>query len=624
MSFMRFVGVSCAACCVAVSGQEQGARTARVLESEALIEGVRAPLAVLSEGAMNLALPDHHAASVFMADVVVSDLDGSTTDATTEEMRQLDVQAVRWSTERARRLDRSALSLWEELFEEVQFFHYASFYSVRGEFIDADHTAYRAESGFKGLAQDNEGKLLHIKGELDIVWKGSSDTPPEQWRIAELHTKSLFTKSTSRPLFGDVLERAVSPDDYGRAVRSMRDEGLAAWVMSIQSGELPMEEALQQVDDALVAGDFPFMQSHVCVVDIDADGFDDFLVCPYESKPMFFRNKGDGTFEEIAERLGLAHDGVHGATFVDLDNDGDQDALLSFYPEPVRFLRNDDGRFVDKSDLFEDPLPTLVLAISPADYDNDGLIDLYFSRYNGLGIGGMAARMESARARGEAVKPSFPYVDDDEAAVIYGILFSEASDPVLYTPGPPNVLFRNIGDGRCARAENVAAVEQYLQTLAATWSDIDQDGDLDLYVVNEAGTNQLIRNEGNGEFTDISTDETSDPGFGMGLGFGDYDNDGWQDFYVTNMYSKAGLRIADQLEANERVVRSAKGNSLFKNGPTGFKRVSGAGPSDVHVEKADFGWGGAFADFDNDGFLDLYAPAGYITMPREVASVGES
>ena len=110
----------------------------------------------------------------------------------------------------------------------------------------------------------------------------------------------------------------------------------------------------------------------------------------------------------------------------------------------------------------------------------------------------------------------------------------------------------------------------------------------------------------------------------MGLSWGDYDNDGWQDIYTTNMYSKAGLRIADQMKANDRILGAARGNSLMRNGPDGFKRVSGLQPPDILVEAADFGWGGAFADLNNDGNLDLYAPAGFVSMPAPVAGVGES
>jgi hypothetical protein len=76
--------------------------------------------------------------------------------------------------------------------------------------------------------------------------------------------------------------------------------------------------------------------------------------------------------------------------------------------------------------------------------------------------------------------------------------------------------------------------------------------------------------------------------------------------------------------ASELIRGAARGNSLLRNGPDGWTRVSGVKAPAILVEAADFGWGGAFADFNNDGVLDLYAPAGFVTMPRAVEGVGET
>ena len=110
----------------------------------------------------------------------------------------------------------------------------------------------------------------------------------------------------------------------------------------------------------------------------------------------------------------------------------------------------------------------------------------------------------------------------------------------------------------------------------------------------------------------------------MGASWGDYDNDGRADMYTTNMFSKAGMRIADQMQSSAIVARSARGNSLIRNGPNGFYKVSGMEPATPQVEAADFGWGGGFADLNNDGNLDIYVPAGYTSMPAEVATIGDS
>ena len=181
----------------------------------------------------------------------------------------------------------------------------------------------------------------------------------------------------------------------------------------------------------------------------------------------------------------------------------------------------------------------------------------------------------------------------------------------------------NRGKGRFERAAD-AGVEGQFNTLASAWSDLDLDGDMDLYVVAEGGPNELFRNNGDGTFTEATNAVTGEIGFGMGAGLGDYDNDGRTDIYTTNMYSKAGLRISEQMGSSEIVAQSARGNTLMRNTADGFVRVSSLDDSGIQVEAADFGWGGGFADLNNDGFLDLYVPAGQQSVPQEVTTVGDS
>jgi hypothetical protein len=349
-------------------------------------------------------------------------------------------------------------------------------------------------------------------------------------------------------------------------------------------------------------------------VDVDRDGWDDVYAMPNSAPALFFRNRGDGTFEEIGRSIGLGLEGVNAALFADLDNDSDDDAVLSFYPGETKILENTGGSFTVK----QEGLPSLVLALTAVDYDKDGLLDLYLGRYNGLHIGAMAAALERARKSGNDVTPDFPGMTAEESRELANRLFGDG-EPFVNIPGPPNVLLHNVGGGRFQPAKDAGPAEPYYQTMAAAWSDIDLDGDMDLYVVNEGGPNQLVRNDGAGRFVDITDDATRDVGFGMGVSLGDYNDDGRQDIYVTNMYSKAGQRIAAEMGSEERVVSSARGNSLLRNTGSGYELLDGA-----IVEAADFGWGGTFFDPNNDGALDIYAPAGYVTMPREVAAVGDS
>ena len=87
------------------------------------------------------------------------------------------------------------------------------------------------------------------------------------------------------------------------------------------------------------------------------------------------------------------------------------------------------------------------------------------------------------------------------------------------------------------------------------------------------------------------------------------------------MHSKAGLRITRQIPGlNSGLLRSADGNRLFRNLGGQFDLVSGQDPPALEVTKAGWSWGGQFADFDNDGFLDLYVLSGYFTAPEAVSS----
>jgi hypothetical protein len=110
-----------------------------------------------------------------------------------------------------------------------------------------------------------------------------------------------------------------------------------------------------------------------------------------------------------------------------------------------------------------------------------------------------------------------------------------------------------------------------------------------------------------------------DMGFGMGCSWGDYDNDGDLDLYVSNMYSKAGNRIVDQVEgADPRLKVAAHGNFLFENQAGVFEQVAGDAEGEQHVARVGWSYGGQFADFDNDGNLDIYVPSGCYSAPDEV------
>ncbi len=600
-----------------------------VFESETVIEGLRDPLAKLSKSVMNLSFPDAQSLAALEPRLDVVDL-GARLGKEDENILGLGLDRWQWAASAPRTgVEAADLTLWTSFLETVDFFHHFNFYNVRGRFVGADKSQYETETGFKGLAQFPSGRMGSVKGKLNIRWKhkpGKSGDDNGTWRVAKLATKEFAVIEAEAPLFSDVGDLAFDREDRARLIHSERDEGLIGLVLGIRSGQLEMDEFLDMARSQLENGAYPIVDpSQASVVDIDRDGFDDFYFVGSDGPALFFRNRGDGTFEEVSARLGLDLSKVHSATFADFDNDGDSDVFLSFFNREngTRYLRNEDGRFVDASSSVEGGLPSWILPISVTDYNNDGLLDVYLGAYMGPFVYYMERANERAVANGEMPGDEIPWLDDAEAKEIFDRMRTGDAHPVSKLPSPSNWLLENLGGGRFRRAENVDAVEIAFSTLATAWSDIDRDGDMDLYVVNEAGPNQLVRND-EGMFTDISNEHTREIGFGMGASWGDYDNDGRADMYTTNMFSKAGTRIAEQMQSSAIVAQSARGNSLIRNAADGFYKVSGMESPAPQVEAADFGWGGGFADLNNDGYLDIYVPAGYISMPAEVATVGDS
>jgi hypothetical protein len=150
---------------------------------------------------------------------------------------------------------------------------------------------------------------------------------------------------------------------------------------------------------------------------------------------------------------------------------------------------------------------------------------------------------------------------------------------------------------------------------AAAFADVNTDGKIDLYVANDFGEKALFINHGN-RFTDEAKERgVLDPGNGMGVSFGDYNNDGLLDVHASNMSSTAGNRILARLFPNQGpkdnvLKKLAAGNNLFENQGDGkFKDVT----SEVGGFGGGWAWGGGFIDFDNDGWEDIYTPNGFIS-----------
>jgi tetratricopeptide (TPR) repeat protein/peroxiredoxin len=333
----------------------------------------------------------------------------------------------------------------------------------------------------------------------------------------------------------------------------------------------------------------------IAVGDVDNDGFDDLYVCQPAGLPnRLYRNRGDGTFQDVTETTGVGVlDNTACALFADLDNDGRQDLIIVTVDGPLLFLNHEGGRFRFKPDAFRfaQPPQGTFTGAAIADYDGNGLLDVYFCLYSYyLGLN-------------QYHFPT-PYYDAQN--------------------GPPNFLMRNNGDGTFSDITAASGMNQNNNrfSFACQWVDYNNDGWPDLYVANDFGRKNLYRNNGNGTFTDVAQDAgVDDVGAGMSVCGFDYDNDGYQDLYVTDMWSAEGKRVSTQevfmKDAPEDVRallrKHAGGNSLFHNERDG--RFSGPSASGG-AQMGRWSWSGDAWDFDHDGYPDLYIVNGMISGPK--------
>jgi hypothetical protein len=539
---------------------------------------------------LNLTLPDDQSRHLFAPTVTWTDLAPGALapyDAA-EGLASIHAWAIGSG---ARTEPVEAMQLWRPFLGSVDFFTFAHFKLYRGRFQDAQETVYVGDVRFDGNARLTSGPRATVEAKMEVEWRKTGADASAPWRIHRWDTKSFTVTQSARALFAEVLDEALPDVDARRRARQSLHEQMV--VARMQDPKTPPPHKYFQ---------FQSLNRHpgLAVADVDADGFDDLYVMERQGTNLLLRNRGDGTFEEIAARLGLdVTDHTSCALFADFDNDGDLDVFLGRTLAPSQYRVNENGRFVQRTDLLAAHLPALVSSISAADYDQDGLLDVYFSTY------AIDADLQ------EDFLPPGIFQNLQRRWRRGANLFKER-------PGPPNILLHNAGDGRFELAPTAAPLAVWRNTFQSTWSDYDDDGDMDVYLANDFAPNNLLRNDGGGKFTDVTAETgTADLGFGMGASWGDYDRDGREDLYVTNMYSSAGRRITEALgEAGRDLAPMARGNSLFRNLPARFERVSGLEPPALTVERAGWGWGGQFVDVDNDGWLDIHALNGYYTAPE--------
>lgn len=572
-------------------------------------------MSVLSKGLLDLHLPAPGAETVFAPSVSVSDVGPlPAISATGTAIPGSQPWPVTTGSQKVQ-----AVNLWRPLLDAVSSFDHTRVYIIDGDHPDGDPYRFEANGGFEALAKMKSGEWRALNGKMKLSWertKAKAGEPTTDWRITGWKTEQMQFIASPRRLFVEALDTAMrGPEEAAKLRRSLHYE---ASVKHYRDGM----KALPHPYFAPISAN---QKEGVAVADIDGDGFDDIYIIVRIGANMLLHNNGDGTFTEEAALRGLALPGhTTCSLFADFDNDGDLDVMLGRSLLRSTYLENRGGKF------YQYPIPKFmpmaVISMAAADYNKDGLLDVYLCTYRPAAPAGASPAGGVAQVK----DGDFDWQDEflsPEMAKEFRRRLAEhrqlKGGTVLDQIGPPNVLLINRGGGQFEPAPENNTLGIWRNSLQATWGDYDQDGDADLFIANDWAPSNLFRNDGTAGFKDVSAEAgTTAYGFSMGASWGDYDNDGLEDVYVSNMHSAAGRRMTARIPGLSKMFgESAAGNWLYRQTAIGkFQQVAGMESPAMTVMNAGWSWGGCFADFDNDSFLDLYVLSGYFTAPQELAS----
>ncbi len=330
-------------------------------------------------------------------------------------------------------------------------------------------------------------------------------------------------------------------------------------------------------------------------------------------------------FRDVAPILGLAEsrDLAGGAIVDDFDGDGRLDIIVSSLRmcTPIEYYHNDGAAgFSDWSDVSKLSDEVGGMNLVQADYNNDGRLDLLILR--GAWQRKWGQQRNSLLRQNEDGTFTDVTKDAGLAKVAYPTLGASWSDFDLdgdldlffanerlsQTTFSPVELFRNNGDGTFTDITKDAGIENNRNGKATAWGDYDNDGDPDLFLSNCGQPNRLYRNDGNGKFTDVAPElgvaqaEPNNSSFASW--FWDVNNDGWLDLYVGGYGAKSIKDIAaDYIGVH---LQGERMKLFINDGKGGFvDRTKAWGLDHARVPM-----GANFADFDNDGFLDFYLGTG--------------
>ena len=416
-----------------------------------------------------------------------------------------------------------------------------------------------------------------VRGQLNGLWEGT----------AQLRLHGEWAKGAPAEVMVQLRFEILQPTEKAMSKPGwLRGAGISqvhvAKAPKYLFAEVARERGLQtaKLHDNWTSSKFEPTPGGVYVCDFNRDGILDILITDVSGNALYLGRR-DGTFDDVTEQLGLPRQSLDStvAAWVDIDGDGWEDLILG-----GRIFRNESGqRFTDYTARSNLRLPLDASGIAVADYDRDGKLDLYVTR--------------STRPGGQSW------------------LEGRSSDP------KGNYLFHNLGNWQFKDVTKMSrAGGGRRSTFSAAWLDANNDGWPDLHVINEFGDGVLLINNRDGTFSEQPlADRPADFG-SMGIAVGDINNDGNIDIYCANMYSKAGSRVISNLAPDaytpavqEKMRRFVAGSQVHLNkGGLKFEQVG----KKMQVAAVGWAYGACMADLDNDGWLDIYATAGYYSRDR--------
>jgi enediyne biosynthesis protein E4 len=347
----------------------------------------------------------------------------------------------------------------------------------------------------------------------------------------------------------------------------------------------------------------------VALADVDLDGRIDIYFVNQVGDSQLWRNLGGGRFADITDRAGVAvADAISvSAAFADIDNDGDPDLYVTTVRTGNRLLENDGtGVFKDISASSGADCPGHSSGAVFFDYDRDGLLDLFATNVGMYTFDELVTVTDDTLGAPEAYA-YYPGLMDASL----GHLYPERSES--------SILFRNMGDNRFADvSEEVGLVDEGWNG-DATPLDVNDDGWIDLYVLNMQGLDGYYENVAGRRFVKKTEEAFHMTPFGsMGVKAFDYDNDGNIDLYVTDRHSDMSMMMGpgqgEKMQTPVMWPRHLLGESLEKQvfGTAFFRNVAGGGFRDVTAEvgaETYWPWGLSVGDLNADGYEDVFITA---------------